>query len=59
MTMNDLRKPIAIFFGILGIVLVSMPGARAPLTDAPVNLYAGISMLIFAGAMAWLAFRKS
>jgi hypothetical protein len=57
--MNDLRLPIGIFFAIVGILLVTMPGARAPLTDSPVNLYAGLSMLMFGGAMLWLARRRS
>ncbi|HWZ32182.1 MAG TPA: hypothetical protein VNX18_12650 [Bryobacteraceae bacterium] len=57
--MNDLRLPIGIFFAIVGILLVTMPGARAPLTESPVNLYAGLSMLLFGGAMLWLARRRS
>ena len=57
--MNDLRIPIGVFFLITGGLLVTMPGARAPLTDAPVNLYAGITMLIFGGVMVWLARRRA
>jgi hypothetical protein len=57
--MDDLRIPIGAFFLILGGVLVSMPVHHAPLTDAPVNLYAGLVMLVFGGAMLFLAFRKS
>lgn len=57
--MIDLRFPIGIFFAILGIILVSLPGARAALTDVPVNLYSGAAMLIFGGAMLWLAWRRS
>ncbi len=57
--MTDLRIPIALFFGITGAILLVATGNRAPLTDAPVNLYAGVSMVLFAGAMAWLARRKS
>ncbi len=57
--MNDLRIPIGLFFLITGGLLVTMPGARAPLTDAPVNLYAGITMLIFGGVMVWLARRRA
>lgn len=57
--MTDLRLPIGIFFTLLGVILVAMPGMRAPLTAAPVNLYSGISMLVFGGVMLWLAFRKS
>jgi hypothetical protein len=57
--MKDLRLPIGIFFAAVGAILVAMPGARATLTDAPVNLYAGLSMLAFGGAMLWLAYRRS
>jgi hypothetical protein len=56
--MNDLRTPIGIFFVIIGIALVAMPFAQAPLTTIPVNLYAGLSMAAFGGVMLWLAWRK-
>jgi hypothetical protein len=59
MTMSDLRRPIGIFFALIGILLMAMPGARAPLTDVPVNAWAGASMLIFGGLMLWLARRRS
>jgi hypothetical protein len=58
--MDDLRTPIGLFFTIVGIILIvvslSSP-ARAPLTDANVNLYAGLCMLVFGGAMLWLSRR--
>lgn len=57
--MSDLRLPIGIFFAIVGLLLFTMPSARAPLTEVPVNAYAGASMLLFGGAMLWLARRKS
>ncbi len=57
--MTDLRIPIGLFFTLLGIILVAMPGMQAPLTEARVNLYSGIAMLVFGGVMLWLAFRKS
>ena len=57
--MDDLRIPIGAFFAIVGVFLVTVPSARAPLTEVPVNLYAGVSMLIFGGVMLWLARRKS
>lgn len=57
--MIDLRLPIGIFFAILGLILVSTPGARAQLTDAPVNLYSGVAMIVFGGAMLWLSRRPS
>ncbi len=55
--MQDLRMPIGIFFVIVGIVLISMPGARADLTESPVNLYAGSAMLLFGAVMLYLARR--
>jgi drug/metabolite transporter (DMT)-like permease len=57
--MIDLRLPIGIFFAILGLILVAMPGMRGELSTAPVNLYSGIAMLVFAGAMLWLGRRRS
>jgi len=57
--MSDLRLPIGIFFVMTGILLVVAPAARAPLADVPVNGYAGTAMLIFGGAMLWLARRRS
>lgn len=57
--MDDLRLPIGIFFTLVGVLLVTVPSARAPLTEVPVNLYAGLSMLVFGGAMVWLARRRS
>jgi ABC-type Mn2+/Zn2+ transport system permease subunit len=61
--MNDLRVPIGAFFSIVGVILVIagivMPNARAELTTANVNLYCGISMLVFGSVMLWLARRAS
>jgi hypothetical protein len=57
--MNDLRIPIALFFGITGMILLTVTGNHAPLTDAPVNLHVGVSMVLFGGVMAWLARRRS
>ena len=60
--MDDLRIPIGLFFGIIGIVLVVVgltSSARAPLTDVNVNLYAGLCMLTFGGVMLWLSRRAS
>jgi len=56
--MQDLRAPIGVFFAIIGAALTAMPHARAQLGDAPVNLYTGLSMLVFGGAMIWLARRS-
>jgi hypothetical protein len=57
--MSDLRIPIALFFGIVGLLLLTATGNHAQLTEAPVNLYTGVSMLLFGGVMAWLARRRS
>ena len=60
--MNDLRIPIGIFFAIVGLMLLIAGLAfdyRAPLTSANVNLYSGISMLVFGSVMLWLARRAS
>ena len=61
--MGDLRTPIGLFFGIVGIILLLIgiidPGARADLTQVNVNLYCGISMLIFGSVMLWLSRRRS
>lgn len=59
MAMSDLRLPIGIFFAIVGILLMAIPSARAPLLEVPVNLYAGAAMVAFGGAMLWLARRRS
>jgi hypothetical protein len=56
--MNDLRKPIGVFFAIVGLAVAAMPFAQAPLSSVPVNLYAGLSMAAFGGVMLWLAYRK-
>jgi hypothetical protein len=61
--MGDLRTPIGLFFGIIGLILVIVgvadPGARADLTQVNVNLYCGLSMVIFGSVMLWLARRSS
>ncbi|HLJ47025.1 MAG TPA: hypothetical protein VKU01_13500 [Bryobacteraceae bacterium] len=61
--MEDLRGPIGLFFLLTGLILVvasfAMPGARAPLTDANVNLYCGLPMLVFGSVMLWLARRAT
>jgi hypothetical protein len=61
--MDDLRIPSGIFFALLGVILCVMgivfPDLRAPLTGANVNLFAGLGMFIFGGALLWLARRPS
>ena len=58
----DLRIPSGLFFTLLGLILTVMgllsPGVRAPLTDVNVNLYAGITMLVF-GAVLLLLGRRA
>ncbi len=60
--MNDLRVPIGLFFSLAGVLLLIAGLAfdyTAPLTSVNVNLYCGISMLVFGGVMLWLARRAT
>ena len=60
--MDDLHRPIGLFFTIVGLILVVVSfasAARAPMTEANVNLYAGASMLVFGGTMLWLSRRTT
>jgi hypothetical protein len=61
--MWDLRTPSGWFFLILGVILcltgILAPGMRARLTDVNVNLYVGITALVFGGVLLWLARRAS
>jgi hypothetical protein len=61
--MWDLRTPSGWFFVFLGVTLcltgALAPGWRAPLTQANVNLYVGLSALVFGGILLWLARRAS
>jgi hypothetical protein len=60
--MRDLRVPIGLFFGLTGIILAVtglVTENRAPLETANVNLYCGVSILIFGGVMLWLARRRT
>ena len=52
--MSDLRFPIGAFFVLLGVLLLTVSGARAQLDSAPVNLYSGLVMLVFGGVMLLL-----
>ena len=61
--MNDLRRPTGFLFSLLGLILLVYglfnPAARAPLdADVNVNLWTGLTMLIFGGCLLWLSFRK-
>jgi hypothetical protein len=57
--MMDLRLPSGLFFTVLGLILVGMgvfaPETRAALTEANVNLYAGLAMLAFGAFMLIMA----
>jgi hypothetical protein len=61
--MLDLRTPSGFFFAIMGLILTVIgifdPGARARLTEANVNLYAGLFMLAFGGFLLFLARRAA
>ena len=61
--MLDLRVPTGFFFTLVGVILVLVsfldPTARAALTDANVNLYCGLSMVVFGGFLLLLAWRAS
>jgi hypothetical protein len=61
--MLDLRIPSGCFFTIVGLLLCGLGifsrGNKAALTDVNVNLYAGLSMLIFGAALLLLARRNA
>ena len=61
--MLDLRVPSGWFFTLLGLILLGMgifaPDTRAALSDANVNLYSGLGMLVFGLIMLLLAWRAS
>ena len=60
--MNDLRTPIGGFFAIVGLIVAGVgltSQNRAPLDMSNVNLYAGMTMLVFGGLLLWLARRSS
>jgi len=59
--MLDLRVPSGLFFLILGVIVLAVglvqPDLRAPLTDVNVNLYSGVSMVVFGGFLLLMARR--
>jgi len=61
--MLDLRIPTGGFFLLAGVILLGVgildPTARAALTDVNVNLYCGISMVVFGAFLLLLAFRAA
>jgi uncharacterized membrane protein HdeD (DUF308 family) len=60
--MLDLRVPSGWFFTVLGLILLGMgifaPDTRAALSDANVNLYSGLPMLVFGLFMLLMAWRS-
>ena len=56
-TVIDLRRIIGVFFMIVGLLLLTVPGARAPLTAAPVNVYVGAMTIAFGAVMCALSLR--
>jgi hypothetical protein len=62
--MLDLRLPSGLFFLILGVIVLAVgllePDLHAPLTEGVnVNLYSGISMVVFGGFLLLMARRAS
>ena len=58
--MLDLRLPSGLFFVLTGLILivVGFGDPRAAMTEANVDLYAGIVMLVFGGILLLLAARS-
>ncbi len=61
--MDDLRRPTGYLFSLLGVLLLFYgllnPSVRAPLDPGVnVNLWCGLTLLIFGGIMLWLSFRR-
>lgn len=60
--MADLRIPIGTFFALIGVLLLLVgaigPPVRAPQTTANIDVYCGLSMLVFGSVMLWLARRS-
>jgi hypothetical protein len=61
--MLDLRIPSGLFFAIVGLILCALgvfsPDTKAALSDVNVNLYSGLTMLIFGAALLLLARRSA
>lgn len=60
--MDDLRRPTGFLFSLLGLILLIYsfvePAAAAPLDpDINVNLWCGLTLLVFGGCLLWLSFR--
>ncbi len=61
--MDDLRRPIGFLFSLLGLILVLYsvirPEVYAPLEQGVnVNLWCGLTLLVFGGCLLWLSYRK-
>jgi uncharacterized membrane protein len=60
--MNDLRILIGSFFSLIGVLLLVVgmigPSVRPPQTTANIDVYCGLSMLVFGSVMLWLARRS-
>lgn len=60
--MNDLRRPTGFLFALLGAML-SLYGVVSPEVQAPmeqgvnVNLWCGLTLLIFGVCLLWLSYR--
>lgn len=60
--MNDLRRPTGYLFSLLGLILLVYglvsPQVRAPLdAQINVNLWCGLTILVFGVVLLWLSFR--
>jgi hypothetical protein len=55
--MVDLRRIIGVFFVLVGLLLLTVPGARAPLTPVPINLYVAGVTIVFGALMLVLSLR--
>ena len=61
--MNDLRRPTGFLFAVLGAILLLYglisPEVRAPLdAETNVNLWCGLTLLLFGGCLLWLSYRR-
>lgn len=59
--MDDLRRPTGFLFALLGLILLLygiFSDARAQLdANLNVNLWCGLTLLVFGGIMLWLSYR--
>jgi drug/metabolite transporter (DMT)-like permease len=60
--MDDLRRPTGFLFALLGAILLLYglirPDVRAALdAETNVNLWCGLTLLLFGGCLLWLSFR--